>query len=84
MPNGPSSRVIGPVRNLAKQPRQWDAITKHAKNYGLNISLFFTFYEGEKHNLEQLLAKEAFKDGHIAFVFSIKQTKKSLASWTTQ
>jgi len=50
----------------------------------LAAPLLSSSFEGEKGNLEQLIAKEAIKSGHIAFVFLIKQTKKSVASWTIQ
>ena len=57
------------------QTSQWNAIVNHAKNYGLNISLFFTFYEGGSHvgpALRQLIGKEALKNGAVVFIISLK------------
>jgi hypothetical protein len=70
--------------NPGKQTSQWDAITNHARNFGLRISLFITFFEGEKGNLEELIAKKGLKEGDLVFVLSIKSTKKSATSWLTQ
>jgi hypothetical protein len=57
------------------QQTQWNAITNHAERFGLRISVFFTFYEGNSgvaSALKSKFTKEALKEGTFAFIISLK------------
>ena len=53
---------------------QFQAITRHSRNLGLRVSVFFTITPVRKQQLKALneLAKEAaIKEGAIAFIVSV-------------
>jgi len=69
--NGIYKKYVDP----GKQINQWNAITNHAKNFGIRISTFFTFFEGGSHvapAIKALISEKAFKDGTFVFIISLK------------
>ncbi|MEZ6073136.1 MAG: RHS repeat-associated core domain-containing protein [Pirellulales bacterium] len=59
------------VGSAAKQRSQWEAITRHARNYGIRTSVFITWNPATKASLSKL-AREGLLEGELVFVVSLR------------
>lgn len=61
------------ISSREESRRQWEAMTKHAKNYGLRFLAFPTLYAGRSSDraaLRQRIVREATEEGVVVFLAS--------------
>lgn len=65
-------KYIYSPRSSGTRDLQWSAITNHAKNHGLRLAAFFTFYEGKAGLTEQVI-KKGLQKGVVVLIISLKE-----------